>query len=159
MEAHIDDVSLGTHTQEGHILLLQQFFIVCQENHLCIKLAKCGFAHEEMENLGLDVGYGWWNLATLKMQPLQDMQITDDPMKGLHDVRSFIGACNLYRCHIHSFTYSLPPLTDLMKKTNSWRWTEKEEACFQELKNEISSTNCLGVPRFKGRDNIQHRRL
>ena len=30
MEAHIDDVSLGTNTQEDHILLLQEFFTACQ---------------------------------------------------------------------------------------------------------------------------------
>ena len=84
------------------------------------------------------------------MQPLQDMQICDDPKKGLHDVRSFIGACNFYRRHIHNFTYSLAPLTDLIKKTNPRRWADKEEACFQELKRKISSTNCLGVPRPKG---------
>ena len=31
MEAHIDDVSLGTNTHEDHILLLQEFFTVCQD--------------------------------------------------------------------------------------------------------------------------------
>ena len=41
MEAHIDDVSLGTNTQEDHILLLQEFFTVCQENDLRIKVEKC----------------------------------------------------------------------------------------------------------------------
>ena len=40
MEAHIDDVSLGSNTQEDHILLLQEFCTVCQENHLRIKLEK-----------------------------------------------------------------------------------------------------------------------
>ena len=40
MEAHIDEVSLGTNTQEDHVLLLPEFVIVCQENHLRIKLAK-----------------------------------------------------------------------------------------------------------------------
>ena len=84
------------------------------------------------------------------MQPLQDMQIRDDPKKGLHDVRSFIGACNFYRRHIHDFTCSSTPLTDLIKKTNPRRWTDKEEACFQELTKKTSSTNCLGVPRPKG---------
>ena len=44
--------------------------------------------------------------AASKMQPLQNMQIHDDPKKGLHDVRSFIGACSFYRRHIHIFTYS-----------------------------------------------------
>ena len=28
-----------------------------------------------------------------------------------------MGACNFYRRHIHSFTYSSAPLTDLIKKT------------------------------------------
>ena len=89
MEAHIDDVSLGTNTQEDHILLLQEFFTVCQENHLRIKLEKCEFMRQEMEYLGFDVGYGWWKPAASKMQPLQDMQIRDDPKKGLHNVQSF----------------------------------------------------------------------
>ena len=48
MEAHIDDVSLGTNTKEDHVLLLREFFIVCQENHLRIKLEKCEFMKEEM---------------------------------------------------------------------------------------------------------------
>ena len=109
MEAHIDDVSLGTNTQEDHILLLREIFTVCQENHLRIKLEKCEFMRDEMEDLGFDVGYGWWKPATSKMQPLQDMQKRDDPKKGLHHVRSFIGACNFYRRHIHNFTYSSLP--------------------------------------------------
>ena len=150
MEAHIDDVSLGTKSQEDHILLLQELFTVCQEKHLRIKLENCEFMREEMESLGFDVGYGWWKPAASKMQPLQDMQIRDDHKKGLHDVQSFIGACSFFRRHIHDFTYSSAPLTDLIKKTNPWEWTDKEEAGFQELKKKISSTNCLGVPRPNG---------
>ena len=59
MEAHSDDESLGTNTQEDHILLLQEFFTVCHEGHLRIKLEKREFMREEMEYLGFDVGYGW----------------------------------------------------------------------------------------------------
>ena len=51
MEAHIDDVRLGTNTQEDHILLLQEVFTVCQENHLRVKLKRCEFMREEMEYL------------------------------------------------------------------------------------------------------------
>ena len=40
-------------------------------------------------------------------------------------------------------------MTDLIKKTNPWRWANKEEARFQELKEKISSTNCLGDPALK----------
>ena len=139
MEAHIDDVSLGTNTQEDHVLLLGEFFTVCQKNHLRIKLEKCEFMTEEMEYLGFDVVYGWWKLAASKMQPLQDMQIRDHPKKGLHDVRRFAGACHFHRHHIHNFTYSSAPVTDLIKKATPWRWTSREEECFQELKKKIAS--------------------
>ena len=150
MEAHIDNVSLGTNTREDHVLLLREFFIVCQENHLRIKLEKCEFMREEMEYLGFNVGYGCWKPAASKMQPLQDMQIRDDPTKGLHNMRSFVGACNAYRRHIQNFTHSSAPLTDLIKKTTRSRWTAREEECFQELEKKIPSSNCLGVPRPKG---------
>ena len=49
MEAHINDVSLGTNTQGNHVLLLREFLIVRQENHLRVKLQKCEFMKEEME--------------------------------------------------------------------------------------------------------------
>ena len=127
MEAHIDDVNFGIKTKEDHVLLLREFFIVCQENDLRIKLEKCDFMKEEMEYLGFDVQYGWWKPATSRMQPLQDMQICGDLKKGLHDARNFVGACNFYRRHIHNFTYSCAPLTDLIKKTTPWRWTAREE--------------------------------
>ena len=61
-----------------------------------------------------------------------------------------MGACNFYRRQIHHFTYCSAPLTDLIKNTPPWRWTAIEEECFQELKKEIASSNCLGVPRPKG---------
>ena len=62
-----------------------------------------------MEYLGFHVGYGWWKPAMSKMQPLQDMQIRDDPKKGLHDVSSFVGACNFHRRHIHIIVLHLCP--------------------------------------------------
>ena len=96
-----------------------------------------------MEYLGFDVGYGRWKRAACKMQRLLDMQLPEDPKKCLHDFRSLIGACNFNWRHIDYFTVSSAPLTDLVRKTNSWRWTDKEEACFQDLQKEISSTNCL----------------
>ena len=48
MEAHMDDVRLCTITQENHLLVPQEHFTVCQQNHLGIKLEKCDFMHEEV---------------------------------------------------------------------------------------------------------------
>ena len=61
-----------------------------------------------------------------------------------------MGACNFYRRHIHNFTYSSAPFTDLIKKITPWSWTAREEECLKELKKKIPPSKCLGVPRPKG---------
>ena len=120
MEAHIDDVCLGTNTQEDHLILLGEFFAVCQENHTRLKLEKCEFMQETMQYLGFDVGYGWWTPAASKAKPLMDARVRhEDAKKGLHDVRGFIGACNFYRHHIKNFTNTSAILMDLIKKSTT----------------------------------------
>ena len=104
----------GPIPEEDHLIRLGEFFAVCQENHTRLKLEKCEFMRETMQYLGSDVGYGWWTPAASKANPLMDAKVRhEDPKKGLHDVRSFIGACNFYRCHIKNFTYTSAILTDL----------------------------------------------
>ena len=151
MEAHIDDVCLGTNTQEDHLILLGDFFAVCQRNHTRLKLEKCEFMQETMQYLGLDVGYGWWTLAASKAKPLMEAKVRlEDPKKGLHDVRSFIGACNFYGRHIKSFNYISAILEDLIKKSTTWRWGPQEQQAFDKLKDKLANSKCLGVPRAHG---------
>ena len=59
MEAHIDDVCLGTNTQEDHLILFGEFFAVCQENDTRLKQEKFDFMQETMQYLTFDIGYGW----------------------------------------------------------------------------------------------------
>ena len=73
---------------------------------------------ETMQYHGFDIGYGLWNPAASKAKPLMDAKVRhEDPRKELHDVRSFIGACNFYRCQIKNFTYTSAILTDLIQKS------------------------------------------
>ena len=93
MEAHIDDVCLGTKTQADRLILLGEFFAVCKENHTRLNLEKCEFIQQTMLYLGFHIGYEWWTLVASKAKPRMDAKVRDeDPKKGLHDVRSFIGA-------------------------------------------------------------------
>ena len=105
MEAHVDNVCLGRNTQEYHLILLGEFFAVCKENHTQLKMEKCYFMQETMQYLVFDIGYGSWTPAASKAKRLMDAKARyEDLKKGLHDVCSFIGACNFYRRHIKNFT-------------------------------------------------------
>ena len=74
----------------------------------------------------------------------------EDPKRELHDVRSLIGACNFYCRHIKNFTYTSATLTDLTKKTTTWRWGPQEQQAFDELNHKVANANCLGVPKAQG---------
>ena len=120
MEAHIDDVCLGTNTQEDHLILFGETLAFCQETHTILKLEKCEFMQETMQYLGFIIGYGWWTPAASKTKLLMHAKVRhEDPKKGLHDVRSFIGACNFYLRHITTFTCTSVILTDLIKKSTT----------------------------------------
>ena len=148
MEAHIDDVCQGRNTHEDHLILLSEFFGVCREKHTRVKLEKCEVMQETMQYLGPNIGYAWPTPAVSKAKALTDAKVRpEDPKKGLHDVRSFIGACNFYRRHIKNFTYTSAILTDHSKKSTTWRWGPDEQQAFNDLRDKVASTKCLGVPK------------
>ena len=64
-----------TSNQEDHLILLGEFFAVCQENHTRLKLTKCEFMQETMQYLGFDAGYGWWTPAASRAKCLMDAKV------------------------------------------------------------------------------------
>ena len=117
MGALIDDVCLGTNTQEDHLIVFGEFFAVCQENHTRLKPEKCEFMKKTMQSLGFNIGYGSWTPTAPKEKPPMDANVRhENPKKGLHDVRSFMGLCSFYRRHIKNFTYTSAILTGLINR-------------------------------------------
>ena len=129
------DVSLGTNTQEDHILLLQEFFTVCQENHLHIELEKCKFMREEMEYLGFDVRYGWWKRAASKMRTLQDMQMRDDPKKGFTTTELYWRLQFLPAPYPQFYVYISPPDSPL-KRDQPLAMDRQERGLFPGVEEE-----------------------
>ena len=73
------------------------------------------------------------------------------PKKGLHDVRTFIGACNFYRRHIKNSTYTSAILTDLIKKSTTWRWGSQEQQGFDDSKTRWPTLSAWACLEHKGR--------
>ena len=69
MEAHMDDVCLGTNTQDNHFILLGDFFAVRKGSHTRLKLGKCEFMQETMQYLRFKFGYGWWTPVASSPHP------------------------------------------------------------------------------------------
>ena len=151
-EANINDVLLGTNLIEDHLLLLSEFFDVCVEQNLRIKLENYKFLKTQLEYGGFRVGDGHRGPCEDKLKPLMDFTI--DGVKGIAEevkrIRQFIGGCNFYRRHVSNFTESSAILTNLIKDNTPWKWTDEEKNKLEELKEKICKAIPLGVPRPKG---------
>ena len=75
--------------------------------------------------------------------------ITEWPTpKAIHDVRAFNGLSQFYRTFMDMYSEIVTPLTNLTKKDCKWRWTEKHDAAFSELKRIVSNEPVLSLPDF-----------
>ena len=105
-----------------------------------------------MQYLGFDIGYGWWTRAASKAKPLMDAKVQHEgPKQGLHDVLSFTGACDFHRRHIKHFTYTSAILTDLIRKSTTWRWGPQKLQAFDELKDRGSTLSAWASLGHRGK--------
>jgi hypothetical protein len=62
------------------------------------------------------------------------------------DIRSFLGLAGYYRRFIEGFSKISKPMTELLAKGKTFKWTPRREASFQELKKRLTTTPILTIP-------------
>ena len=68
--------------------------------------------------------------------------------KNVHEVRSFLGLCSYYRKFVRNFSYKAHYLTELLKKSAPYNWTELQEKSFTALKEALTNAYVLQLPDF-----------
>jgi len=138
----IDDVIVGTETEEGHDELVAEVVKRLEENDLYVKLEKCKWKVREVDFLGVVIG-----LEGIKMEREKVKGVLEWPMpKYVKDIQKFLGLANYYRWFIEGFATVARPLHDLVKKDKKWKWTEREEKVFKELKERFTKEPVLAAP-------------
>ena len=122
----IDNVIVGTETEEGHDELVAEVVKRLEENDLYIKPEKCKWKVKEAEFLGVIIGP-----EGIKMEKGKVKGVLEWPTpKCVKDIQKFLGLANYYRRFIKDFVSIARPLHDLVKKDQKWDWTEKQEKAF-----------------------------
>ena len=138
----IDDVIVGTETEEGHDELVAEVIKRLEENDLYVKLEKCKWKVKEVEFLEVVIGP-----EGIKMEKEKVKGVLEWPTpKCVKDVQKFLGLANYYRQFIKGFATVARPLHDLVKKDKKWDWTEKQEKAFKELKEWFTKEPVLAAP-------------
>ena len=140
--AFIDDVIIGTETEEEHDKIVAEVIRRLEENDLYVKLEKYRWKVREVGFLGVVTG-----LEGIKMEKEKMKGVLEWPTpKCVKEVQKFLGLANYYRQFIEGFASIARPLYDIMKKDKKWEWTEKQEKAFKELKRRFTEELVLAAP-------------
>ena len=138
----IDDIIVGTETEEGYNELIAEVVKRLEENDLYVKPEKCKWKVREVEFLGVVIG-----LEGIKMEKEKVKGVLEWPTpKCVKDVQKFLGLANYYCRFIEGFATVARLLHDLVKKDKKWEWMGREEKAFKELKERFTEKLVLAAP-------------
>ncbi|KAL2232526.1 UNVERIFIED_CONTAM: Retrovirus-related Pol polyprotein from transposon [Sesamum indicum] len=121
---------------------LRQVLTRLREHELYVKVLKCSFARESISFLGHIVEREIIRMDPKKVQAIEEWRLPSDA----HNLRSFLGLANYYRRFVKGYSAIARPLTDLMKKTETWNWTPQWQVAFDDLKRAMVTDPMLALP-------------
>ena len=140
--AFVDDVLVGTKTEEGHNKIVEEILRRLEENDLYVKLEKCVWKVRKIGFLGVIIGPNGIEIEAEKV----DRVLSWPQPKNVKDVRKFLGLANYYRRFIKDFARVARPINVLMWKDEKWQWEEAQQKTFDELKQVFTTKPVLAVP-------------
>ena len=138
----IDDVIVGTESEEGHDELVAEVIKRLEENDLYVKPEKCKWKVKEVGFLEVVIRPGG-----IKMEEEKVKGVLEWPMpKSVKYIQKLLGLANYYCQFIEGFATVVRPLHDLVKKDKKWDWMEKEKKAFKKLKERFTKEPVLAAP-------------
>jgi len=95
----VDDVLVGTETEEGHDEIVEEILRRLEENDLYVKPKKCIWKVQKIGFLGVVIGP---NGIEMEEEKVDGVLSWPEP-KNVKDVRKFLGLANYYRRFIKDF--------------------------------------------------------
>eukprot|EP01018_Ginkgo_biloba_P010340 Gb_18721 [translate_table: standard] len=138
----LDDIMVFSKDKKEHKQHLQKVLEVPRQEKLYAKLSKCEFWKEEIEYLGHIVSSKGISVDPKKVKAVKEWKTP----ASVHEVRSFLGLANFYRRFVLGFSKLVAPLTELLKKSKRFKWTEQCQKSFEILKQKFTEAPILTLP-------------
>jgi len=140
--AFVDDVLVGTETEEGYNEIVEEILRRLEENDLYIKLEKCVWKARKIGFLGVIIEPNGIEMEAEKV----DGVLSWPQPKNVKDIRKFLGLANYYRRFIKDFARVARPMNILTQKNEKWWWGEAQQKAFDELKRVFMTKPVLVAP-------------
>jgi len=140
--AFMDDVLIGMEIEKGHDELVKEVLKCLEENDLYIKPEKYAWKVQKVNLLGVVMDQGKIEMEEDKVAGVLNWSVP----KTVRDVRKFLGLTNYYRQFVKDFAKLAQPLNNLTRKEEKWKWGDKQQEAFKQLKQVFMSRPLLVAP-------------
>jgi len=140
--AFVDDVLVGTETEEGHDEVVEEVLRRLEENDLYVKPEKCVWKVRKVPFLGVIMGEGRVEMEEDKVEGV----LRWPTPQCVRDVRKFLGLANYYRRFVKNFAKVVLPMNRLTRKDEKWKWGDEQQRAFEQLKAAFTTRPVLAAP-------------
>ena len=141
--AYIDDTICFSSSFDGHLADLESVFDRFRQANLKLKATKCKLFQEKCKFVGHIV-----SAKGVEVDPAKIACIVNWPFpRTISELRGFLGLCSYYRSFCKGFASIADPLTECLRKGVTLRHTPERQAAFDRLKEMLTSTPVLAMPR------------
>jgi hypothetical protein len=130
----IDDIIIYSKSESDHEEHLRLVLQKLRDNQLHAKYSKCEFWIDEVSSLGHIISNGGILVDPAKVKEIVVWSIPTI----VSEVRSFLGLAGYYRRFIEGFSKVSKPMTSLLEKGIEFKWDEKCQDSFDQLKRLMS---------------------
>ncbi|KAI2645271.1 Retrovirus-related Pol polyprotein [Labeo rohita] len=141
---YLDDVIVFSGTWEQYLVCLRALLTRLAEACLTVNLAKCEFAKATVSYLGKVVGQGKVRPVQAKVLAIQQFPSPSTKKELMH----FLGMVGYYRGFCSNFSTVVSPLTDLLKSSVKFDWSENCQRAFENVKLLLMTAPVLAAPRL-----------
>ncbi|WVZ80271.1 hypothetical protein U9M48_027762 [Paspalum notatum var. saurae] len=138
----IDDILIYSKTEAEHEVHLRLVLQRLREHKLYAKFSKCEFWIDEVRFLGHVVSKGGIAVDPSKVSTVTNWKVPEIPK----EVRGFLGLAGYYQRFIENFSRIAKPMTSLLEQDAEFRWTNAQQAAFDELKKRLITAPVLTLP-------------
>ena len=144
MEVFMDDLTIYGEDFGDCLSNLETILQRCIEKNLVLNWEKCHFMVEKGTVLGHVISRKDIKVDKAKIELIVNLP----PPKNVKETRQFLGHASFYRRFIKDFSKLARPMCALHAKDAKFKWDEKCQHCFEELKSLLTTAPIMRRPNW-----------
>ena len=141
---YVDDILIYSENEELHYEHIKIILKALDDAGLKLKIEKCQFFEREIQYLGYIINQKGININQNRLDEIKNYSRP----KNLRTLRGFLGVLNYYKRFINNLAEKQAPLIELLRKGVRWKWDERREKAFQDLRNNFHQNLLLHNPDY-----------